>query len=467
VGTPVCPTIRTTIGENRTTTHPDQQGAIFIPDDEGGVWLFAGHDGGVDKQYSADPVTDPFTNDDWQPVNNGFYTLLNYGIAVAKDGTVWYGLQDNTSGKIEPDTRRQVRIYIGDGMWAAVDPDDSNTAYYQTPALSLNKTTDGGVSTAAADDFDVGTAQFLSPFSMDDSDAEHLVAVGTKVAVTTDGAATWTTVYDLGTNANAGGALYQARQRPLDVHGAFIYAGSCAPCNLVGSANQFSRKLSTNVGGSAPPVKGSADGWRDAKMTGLPNRFIYNVHIDRDDPTGKTVYVVLGGYSTARWAGVGQFGDTNTNVQPGKNVWVSKDAGDTFTSIQGNLPDVITSYIIKRRNQLIVATDIGLFISSDLTGSEWVPLGDHPNVPVNQLVLKPGDDTQLFSGTFGRGVLAYTFKDGSVTPPANPPVIAPVPGVGSGVGSGNGGRFGGGALGLPLLAGLLLMGLAGYRRRGR
>ncbi len=479
VGTPACPTSSTSVGFDRVTTHPDQQGAIFIPDDSndaGGVWLFAGNDGGVQKQLSSGP-TDPFTNDDWAPANTGFYTLLNYGISVAKDGTVWYGLQDNTSGKILPDdSRKQIRIYIGDGMWTAVDPDNSNVAYYQTPGLSLNKTTDGGVTTSSADDFDVGTAHFLGPFHMDDTDAQHLVAVGTKVAVTVNGADSWTTVYDLGGNPDAGGALFQARTRPLDIHKAFIYAGACAPCNLVGSVNQFRNKISTNVGGSAAPAKGSAAGWHDAAMAGLPNRFIYNIHIDRDDPTGKTIYVVLGGYSPARWAGVGQFGDTNTNVQKGKNIWVSKDAGETFTSIQGNLPDVISTYIIKRRDQLIVATDVGVFISSDLKGTEWAPLGDHPNLPVNQLVLKPGDDMQLFSGTFGRGVLQYTFKAGGSTPvppppvtptpvpPTPPPVITPPT---SPVGSGqdtNVGRFGGGALGLPMLVALMGLGLLRRRR---
>ncbi|MES2683969.1 MAG: sialidase family protein [Pseudomonadota bacterium] len=465
-GTPACPTSSTQVSDMRVTTHPDQQGAIFIPDDAGGVWLFAGHDGGVNKQYSASPITDPFSNDDWAPANTGFYTLLNYGIAVAKDGTVWYGLQDNTSGKIlADDSRQQIRIYIGDGMWTAVDPDNSNIAYYQTPGLSLNKTTDGGVSTNAADDFDVGTAHFLGPFHMDDSDAQHLVAVGTKVAVTLNGADSWTTVYDLGANADAGGALFQARTRPLDIHDAFIYAGSCAPCNLVGSANQFRNKISTNVGGAEAPAKGSPAGWHDAAMAGLPNRFIYNIHIDRADPTGKTIYVVLGGYSPARWAGVGQFGDTNTNVQQGKNVWVSKDAGETFTSIQGNLPDVISTYILKRGSQLIVATDVGVFISSDLNGTEWTPLGDHPNLPVNQMVLKPGDDTQLFSGTFGRGVLQYTFKAGGSTPvpPTLPPVISAPP-VGGASSAGSEGRFGGGALGLPMLVSLLSLVLLRRRR---
>jgi hypothetical protein len=235
---------------------------------------------------------------------------------------------------------------------------------------------------------------------------------------------------------------------------------ACGPCNLVGSANQFQRKLATNVGGAEPPVKGTPAGWHDAALGGLPNRNIYNVHIDRDDPTGKTVYVVLGGYSTARWAPPGQYGDTNDNLQTGKNVWVSKDAGETFTSVQGNLPDVITSAILKRGNQLIVGTDIGVFISSDLNGTEWAPLGDLPSVPVNQLVLKPGDDKQLFAGTFGRGVQQYVFEASSGGSSSG--------GSSSGGSSGGGGdggsngRFGGSAGG-SLLA--LLAAAAWLRRR--
>ncbi len=83
---------------------------------------------------------------------------------------------------------------------------------------------------------------------------------------------------------------------------------------------------------------------------------------------------------------------------------------------------------------------------------------------MNQLVLKPGDDTQLFAGTFGRGVQQYVFKAGSGTPPVIPVPIGTIGGApNSGSAVGNAGRFGGGALGLPLLAGLLL--IAARRRR--
>lgn len=417
-GVPICPTYDGVI--NGTTTHPDQHVGFYIPDTKnGGVWLFAGNDGGVYKQYSADTLTDDLANNKWgDGSNQGFYTLMNYGIAAAADGTVYYGLQDNASGKIEPDTRRQVRIYVGDGIWAEVDPDNSDTAFVQTPGLSINRTNDGGRSfTLVSPGSAVGSAHFLGPFTMDPSDADHLLAAGTKVAESLDATTetTWTTVFDLGVNPDTG-ATNQVRHRPIDVEGDAAYVGYCGSCSVLGGEAQFSSGLATNVGGDLPPAKGSSDGWHHATAAGLPNRFIYGVEIDAVDP--HTVYVTLGGYSTARWLKPGGYQDENAEIGNG-HVFKSTDAGESFTDISGNLPAVATTSIVQRGKQLIVGTDIGVFISSDLDGSQWAPLGDLPNVPVNQLELRPGDDRELFAGTFGRGVQVYRFESNTAPPRAD------------------------------------------------
>ena len=302
------------------------------------------------------------------------------------------------------------------------------------------RTLDGGKSTEYVDSFDVGVAHFLSPFRMDPQDANHLVAAGTKVAETLDAStdATWTTVFDLGINDATGGA-FQSRGA-LDVQGDAVYVGACAPCNITATGGQFQNRLATNVGGDKPPQKGTADGWHVASANGLPNRYIYDIEADPANP--ETVYVVLGGYSTARWLPDGQYLDTNANRGSGR-VFKSTDAGESFVDISGDLPDVITTAIVRRGNQLIVGTDIGVFISSDLAGSAWAPLGDLPAVPVNQLVLKPGDDRTLFAGTFGRGVQTYDFAKASDG------------GSGGGGGTPDAGRFGGGALPAASLFALL------------
>lgn len=455
-GVPACPTYDGVL--SGTTTHPDQHVGFYIEDpDQGGVWLFAGGDGGVYKQYSADALTDAFTNNEWgRGANQGFYTLMNYGIAAAADGTVYYGLQDNASGKIDPDTRQQTRIYVGDGVWTEVDPNNSDTVFVQTPGLSINRSNDGGRSfTLASPGGAVGSAHFLGPFAMDPTDADHLVAVGTAVGVSTNATTetTWTSVFDLGTNADTG-ATNQARHRPLDVEGAAIYTGFCGSCSVLDGNAQFANGIATNVGGDLPPAKGTSDGWHIASANGLPNRFIYGIEIDPADP--ETIYVALGGYSTARWLAPGGYLDENANLGDG-NVFVSNDAGENFRDISGNLPDVVTTAIRKRGDQLIIGTDLGVFISSDLNGTEWAPLGDLPNVAVNQLELQPGDDSKLFAGTFGRGVQLFNF-DNATTPPD---VGGPTDPVGGDDADGVGG-----ALPLGLLTLLLGGALVSRRRRG-
>ncbi|MGB1556973.1 MAG: hypothetical protein ACPHCJ_04250 [Oceanococcaceae bacterium] len=469
--TPVCPTYDGVI--NGTTTHPDQHDGIYIPDPErGGVWLIAAGDGGVYKQFSGNPLTDDFANNKWgNGANEGFYTLMNYGISVAKDGTVFYGLQDNASGFIEPGTGRQIRTYVGDGMWTAVDPDNSAVAYVQTPGLSINRTTDGGRSHEnIAPDEEVGVAHFLGPFMMDPKDANHLVAVGTKVAVTLTAStdATWVEMFDLGVD-EATGVAHQARHRTVDIDGKHIYAAWCGPCTNLSGSTPFQRGLATNVGGSEPAAKGRPNGWHQASLNGLPNRFIYGVEMAEDNPA--EVYVALGGYSTARWIQPGGYLDETPDLGEG-HVFRSTDAGENFVNISGNLPDTPVTAIVKRGNQLIVGTDLGVFISSDLNGSEWAPLGDLEHVPVNQLVLQPGNDANLFAGTFGRGVKLYRFDQATDGSEPDPDVGGGDGdgGVGGGDGDGSGGGTGGGVvddgrgggLGWPLL---LLLGLAASRSR--
>ncbi|HEX2196843.1 MAG TPA: hypothetical protein VHJ76_07945, partial [Actinomycetota bacterium] len=110
-----------------TTVHPDQHDAIWISHGEGDVSLVVGNDGGAYVQTVAQNAE--LNQLGWGDGSvKGFHTLLPYGVAMAKDGTVWYGMQDNGSGKIEPD-QKQYMTYGADGFYAAVDPDNSDLAY--------------------------------------------------------------------------------------------------------------------------------------------------------------------------------------------------------------------------------------------------------------------------------------------------------------------------------------------------
>ena len=426
LGLPACPVSNDPLPHN--TTHPDQQVGLFVPDGEGGVIIFAGNDGGVYKQQVDD--AGEFENANWgDGANEGFNTLLPYGLAVAKDGTVWFGLQDNGSGKVDPDpeTNQGAGIFMaygGDGFFASVDPDNSSVAYSEYTNADMRVTTDGGTNWRGIAPTLEGTAMFSNYFQMDPTDANHLVTGARNIVARTTGpTGSWVSVFDAGTQPD-NGQDYQMSK--LDVEGAAIYAGFCGVCDILNRANLgFHNAFATNVGGDAPPAKGAADGWHFAAAAGLPNRYISAIEIDPADP--RTVYVGLGDYSGRQWAPAGEYyQDDNDRLGSGR-LFKSTDAGESFTDITGSLPDAPVNSIVLRQGQLIVGGDLGVFISSDVQGSQWAVLGGgFPNVVIGQMQLQPGNANRLFVAAYGRGFWTYDFGDAPPPPPppGNLPPVA-------------------------------------------
>jgi hypothetical protein len=432
LGLPTCPTDRQPSAT--TTTHPDQQAGVWIPDGTGGVTLGVGNDGGFFRNHVAAGVE--LDNGGWGRGNqNGFDTILPYDVAIANDGTVVAGLQDNGQMKIEP-TGVKFETKGGDGFFTEIDPGHSEIQYEEYTGGGMFVSTDSGKTwTSIAPK--LTNARFANPFEMDATDPNHLVTAGREVVETTWGPQTqagtataapaagttsspWVKVFDLGTAAHPGDASAVASttdpalgMSAIDTLGNATYVGFCGACHIINAVVPFKRGIATNVGGSAPAARLSADGWHIASANGLPNRFITSVTIDPADP--KTVYVTLGGYSI-RWVPPGSLQDTNPSVGQGP-VFVSHDAGENFTDISGNLPDAPAVSLLLRGPQVIVGTDVGVFATGDTGGTTYAPLPGLPNgVPIAMLNAKADNPNLIVAATYGRGIWAYSFAralDGS------------------------------------------------------
>jgi hypothetical protein len=92
------------------------------------------------------------------------------------------------------------------------------------------------------------------------------------------------------------------------------------------------------------------------------------------------------------------------------HVFVSRDAGETFTDVSGDLPDAPADWVLARSGRLIVGTDVGVFISTDLTGGAYSRLGDLPAVPVVTLREDPANPNRIVAATFGRGIYQYVCR---------------------------------------------------------
>jgi hypothetical protein len=442
----------------QTTTHPDQHGGIFIPNEGTGVTLVVGNDGGVYRQTDTTGAS-PFTQQGFgNGAQAGFHDLLPYGIAMAKDGTTYMGLQDNGEAKIDKTTGKQYMVYGGDGVMTLVDPDNSDIAYEEYPGARTSLTTDGGKTwTAIGPPSFVTDADFVTPLVMDPHNAKHILTGGRQIAETTVGPATttssgWKNVFDLGVKSSPGDGGKATADDPanhvvsLAVDGPNAYAGYCGSCDPVKLHQKFHGGLATNVGGD----------WHIAAARGLPQRFITSVAIDPKNP--KTVYATLGASAARYWAPIGALGDSAAQAGGGY-VYKSTDAGQSFTDVTGDLPKAQATWSLVRGGQLIVSNAVGIFASAGTSGGHYAPLGKGlPTAAVFSMQLKPGDPNTLVAASYGRGAYVYRFPVGSQLPTGGAP---------SGSGNGPGGHLAatGLGIGLPLSGLLALVLVAGLRRR--
>ncbi len=432
-GTPLCPAngVDTPAGPT-TTTHPDQHAGMFVPQGEN-VTLVAGNDGGTYTQTI--PISGDFTNTNWgRGANTGFDDLLPYDAAMAKDGTVWIGLQDNGTAKITPQGK-VIATYGGDGFYVAVDPDDSNIAWEEYTNGDIRVTRDGGKTWTNNKPTMTG-ALFSTPFKMDETDADHLIIGGREVFETTRGAgtssSTWKQVFNLGTrtkpgdaNASAGTGDPVNALSAVDVRGDAAYVGYCGYCDIVTGGVPFGSGIATNVGGSDAPSAGTTAGWHIAAAKGLPKRYITSVTIDPKN--AKTVYVTLGGYGR-RWIPPGSLGDDVSKIGTG-HVFKSTDAGASFKDISANLPDLPANHVLPYDGHLIVSTDVGVYVSSTTSGGSYRVLGKGlPNVPTFEVSISPRNRKEIVAATYGRtvwttlvGDLGASSAGGTTTPPKTTP----------------------------------------------
>jgi len=438
-----------------STTHPDQHADMLVPDAQGGgVTLVVGNDGGAFLQHT-DNVTD-FDNLHWgnginispsAPTgvsgdNIGAHTLLPYAVDVSKDGTVLTGLQDNGAMMIRPDGSEQM-VYGGDGFFTAIDPNNPNNQLEEYVGGRVSVSADGGHTYKGKDpsqtDTNFGaTAQFSTPLQRDPNPTGAInmnahAIIGSEFIMDTTSAYTnycfnqsdpscslittsleWTEVYDLGKDSGAFRST-----TAIDLSGANAYAGWCSNCYTNAGA-PFNSGVATNVGGSGAPTVGSNSGWHQATAAGLPHRVITSIRMDPGNVN--TVYVTLGTY-LPRWIPADAQGP-HPNAGTG-HVFKSTDHGESFTDITGNLPNAPANWSVIHNGQLIVATNVGVFVSSDSNGGTYTLLGANlPVVPVFQMELQPGSPDVLYAATFGRGVYRYDFNGPNASIPEFPAGVA-------------------------------------------
>ncbi|HET7619754.1 MAG TPA: hypothetical protein VFK20_14710, partial [Vicinamibacterales bacterium] len=416
--------------------HSDHH-AIWI-DPNNSDHLIIGNDGGIDVTYDQTAT--------WEYVNTiavgQFYKV---SVDMRSPYYVCGGLQDNGSWCGPSATRTPIgilnsdwyRVGGGDGFYTANDPTDWSVMYSESQDGNTNrldlKTGDtqsirprgprpqtqqqgggrgrGNVDPELAAQFGFGPGSpngnvvprppegtdfrfyWNTPFMLSPHNPSVVYLGGDRLFKSNDRGSSWMATADLTKNIGR-------NDRPImSVEGgapmASKHDGAASFSNIVTLGESPAKAGVLWVGTNDGNVQVSRDGgktWKNVvdKVPGVPKE----THVSRVTPSyydAGTCYVTFDGHRT-------------DDMKP--YVFVTRDYGETWTSIASNLPEGNVNVITEdpvNRNLLFLGTEYALYVSTD-GGKQWKRfMNGLPTVRIDDIIIHPREH-DLIVGTHGRSI---------------------------------------------------------------
>ena len=398
-------------GGTAYSAHADQHCIVPVSnyDSDDNPIILVGNDGGIQRNTDAWGINAPHS---WENLATGTLGITQfYGGSATRTGSVIIGgAQDNDKLRYRASgswsgPSNWYQATTGDGGFCAINYNNPSIIYGEYVHLSVQKSTDNGDSYSDAysgiTDVDSGaTALFIAPLVMDPNNPNILVAGGSKIWRTTNGANTWHEIRDtIGSYINSSGNKIFLRCSAIDI------AKDNSSCIWVGYEDGHIARTH-NAGLSWIRV--------DNNSADLPNRYVTDIAINPNNQN--EVWVTFGSYNYNR-------------------VWFTDDDGITWQNRSGTAPNNLPAIQVNtikvhpsNGNYIYVGTDMGVFASQD-KGLNWSVTAHYPDNegPVNTEVSElfwQGDEF-LIAATHGRGMfrtetpLVNVYVDGNASPGGN------------------------------------------------
>ncbi len=334
-----------------------------------------------------------------------------YALAVDMDDPyhVHAGLQDHESwrapvngfaGRVS--TEQWVTVGMGDGMYNAVDPTDSQWIYNtQQFGLHFRQNVRTGERTsiappppAAGSGEPRNRYTWVAPLVLSPHDPKTLLAGAQKVFRSTDQGNTWAPISaDL---SSAEGAAADIPGSPCTItrvgDGNVWY---CTITTLAESAHTKGIIWAATDDGRIRVTRNDGGAWTNVtaaiQAAGAPRDYWFT-RVTPSRHAAGTAYATITGFH-------------RDDFRP--FVYRTDDFGASWRAITATLPTAASANVIVEdhvnRSLLFLGTDRGLFASVD-AGATWVPFQSNmPIVPVRDLVIHPREN-DLVVGTHGRGL---------------------------------------------------------------
>ena len=356
--------------------HADQHAIVFHPQYDGvnNRTMYFANDGGLFRTsnphatigYGAGAACNSASSlISFQQINHNYGVTQFYHGAVFPDGRTFIGgTQDNGTivGTIDDGIDHWWTVLGGDGAYVAVDPQDPNYVYAESQFGAFTRSTNGGRLFRGANT-GLQSEQFLfvTPFALDPK-VPNRIWIGGRRMLRTENR----------------GNLWLPASPQLGGHVSAIAISPASSDHVLAGTTEGTIARTNTATTNAPSTP-----WM---TTRLREGWVSSLTFDPVD--ANVVY--------ATYAGFG-----------GAHVWKSADGGTTWTSIDGNLPDMPVHSIAvdpTLRTRLFLGTDLGVFVSVD-GGAQWsVENTGFANAVTEAVFIGPGDlGPAVYAFTHGRG----------------------------------------------------------------
>jgi photosystem II stability/assembly factor-like uncharacterized protein len=137
--------------------------------------------------------------------------------------------------------------------------------------------------------------------------------------------------------------------------------------------------------------------WQKIESPVFPGRWVTRITVDPQN-------------SAVAWASFSGW----RSGDPYPHLVMTRDGGKTWADIAGKrIPQAPINDVIRhpsKKNWLFIATDVGVFRTTNL-GKTWIKVGANlPLVPINDIDLPAGSDT-LYAATYGRSIWTTSLSD--------------------------------------------------------
>ncbi len=344
-----------------TEIHADWHSIVVDP--RNARRLYAGTDGGIFESTDG--------GDSWTSRNAGLAIAMYYpgiGQHPTDPNIVVGGTQDNGS-MVTNGTPWTTRLSGGDGGYAAINYSSPTTVWSTCQHLCIYRSVSGINQEREAGIATTDRVAFIAPLVMDPVTPTTLYYGTMRLYRTINDGELWAPVsLDLTKGSGTINSLAIAQSDPQTIY--------------VGTSD-----------GNVQVTRNGGTTWT-LSTTGLPNRVVTDFAIDRTNSA--RALVTLSGFGAP-------------------HVYLTDDAGATWKSASGNLPDIPATAVVMINDgtsHFFIGTDIGVFETTD-AGLTWTisPSG-LPNVVVHDLSYNP-TTKQLVAATFGRGLFQYSLANAS------------------------------------------------------